>query len=117
VRFLVDAQLPRRLADLLTHLGHDVLHTLELPEGNRTSDKCLCDLSESERRVLITKDADFVDSFLVQRKPPHLLHVSTGNITNSELEALFRAHESAIAQAFRLARHVELCRRGLIVHE
>jgi predicted nuclease of predicted toxin-antitoxin system len=72
VRFLVDAQLPRRLADLLARLGHDVLHTLELPEGNRTSDKCLCDLSESERRVLITKDADFVDSFLVQRKPPHV---------------------------------------------
>jgi predicted nuclease of predicted toxin-antitoxin system len=117
VRFVVDAQLPRRVADFLARLGHDVLHTLDLPEANRTSDSRLCELSESDHRVLISKDADFVDSFLLQRKPPQLLHVSTGNITNLELEALFRNHEAGIVEAFRHARHVELCRRGLIVHE
>ncbi len=87
------------------------------PEANRTSDSRLCELSESDHRLLISKDADFVDSFLLQRKPPQLLHVSTGNITNVELEALFRNHEAGIVEAFRHARHVELCRRGLIVHE
>lgn len=117
MRFLVDAQLPRRLANLLERLGHDVLHTLDLPEANRTSDAVLCDLSESDRRVLVTKDADFVDSFLLQRKPSQLLHVSTGNITNSELESLVGIHVTGIVEAFRQARHVELSRRGLIVHE
>lgn len=117
MRFLVDAQLPRRLADLLARLGHDVLHTLDLPEANRTTDACLCDLSESDGRVLVTKDADFVDSFLLQRKPPQLLHVSTGNITNSELETLVHTHASGISEVFRHARYVELCRRGLIMHE
>lgn len=31
MRFLVDAQLPRRLAVQLTALGHESVHTLDLP--------------------------------------------------------------------------------------
>jgi predicted nuclease of predicted toxin-antitoxin system len=38
VNFLVDAQLPRRLALRLRDAQHDVLHTLDLPNGNRTTD-------------------------------------------------------------------------------
>jgi predicted nuclease of predicted toxin-antitoxin system len=34
MKFLVDAQLPRRLARLLTATGHDAIHTLDLPRGN-----------------------------------------------------------------------------------
>jgi len=37
MKFLIDAQLPRQLADLLGEEGHDVLDSLDLPEGNRTS--------------------------------------------------------------------------------
>lgn len=117
MRFLIDAQLPRRLAILLRQRGHDVLHTLDLPEGNRTPDERLCDLSESEDRVLISKDGDFVDSFLVHRRPLRLLHISTGNITNFELEELFLMHEARMVEAFRQARYLELCQRGLVVHE
>ncbi len=34
MKFLVDAQLPRWLANKLRDQGHDVLHTLDLPESN-----------------------------------------------------------------------------------
>ena len=37
MKFLVDAQLPSRLAQRLVAAGHDAIHTLELPEGNRSS--------------------------------------------------------------------------------
>jgi predicted nuclease of predicted toxin-antitoxin system len=37
VKFLVDAQLPWRLAVFLSDAGHDVVHTRELVEGKRTS--------------------------------------------------------------------------------
>jgi predicted nuclease of predicted toxin-antitoxin system len=117
VRFLIDAQLPQTLATLLRQRGHDVLHTRELPRGNRTSDDQLCDLSESDDRILISKDGDFVGSFLVRRRPPRLLHVSTGNITNLRLAELFAEHEAGMVEAFRHSRHLELCQRGLIVHE
>lgn len=84
MKFLVDAHLPQRLARLLQQLGHDVLHTLDLPEQNRTSDETLNQIALDDRRVIITKDSDFVDSFLLFRRPPKLLLVSTGNIGNRQ---------------------------------
>ncbi len=64
MKFLVDAQLPLALASSLRSAGHDALHTSELPHGNRTTDSEINHLSLAEERVVITKDADFADSFL-----------------------------------------------------
>ena len=38
MKFLVDAHLPRRLAYQLCAFGHEAVHTLDLPRGNRTPD-------------------------------------------------------------------------------
>jgi predicted nuclease of predicted toxin-antitoxin system len=38
MKFVVDAQLPRRLARELAEFGHDAVHTLDLPAGNHTPD-------------------------------------------------------------------------------
>ena len=62
VKFLVDAQLPARLALRLRELGHDAVLTLELPRRNQTSVPEINELSIQEQRVVITKDSDFVDS-------------------------------------------------------
>ena len=83
MRFLVDAQLPRRLSRELQARGHDAVHTLDLPQGNRTPDTAINQLSVDDGRVVITKDADFVDSLIVQGVPYKLLLISTGNIKNS----------------------------------
>lgn len=91
MKFLVDAQLPRRLARWLQSNGHDVVHTLDLPNGNATTDVEINDLSTAEQRTVITKDADFVHSFLLNGRPYKLLLVSTGNIRNADLETVFAA--------------------------
>ena len=80
MKFLIDAQLPRRLSRLFREAGFDAMHTLDLPLGNRTSDKEINDLSMREQCVVVTKDADFVNSFHLRRQPFKLLLVSTGNI-------------------------------------
>jgi uncharacterized protein (DUF433 family) len=38
MKFLVDAHLPRRLAYQLRAFGHEAVHTLDLPRGNRIPD-------------------------------------------------------------------------------
>jgi predicted nuclease of predicted toxin-antitoxin system len=116
VKFLVDAQLPRRIARLLESLGHDALHTLDLPTKNQTPDETLRQLAGSERRVLVTKDADFVDSFLLRGLPQRLLFVTTGNIPNDDLLALFRTNLPAITDALSSHSFVEIDRSGLTVH-
>lgn len=48
MKFLVDAQLPRRLVSRLRDAGHEALHTLDLPLGNRTPDATINELSTRE---------------------------------------------------------------------
>jgi predicted nuclease of predicted toxin-antitoxin system len=117
MRFLVDAQLPKRLVEWLNEAGHDAVHTLDLPRGNRTSDTELCDVALSEQRIVVSKDGDFVESLLVTGQPPRLLLVSTGNISNAELEALVHGNLPAIEASFAGCRFLELGRESLVVHE
>src|SRR5947209_2533391 len=88
MNFLVDAQLPRRMTVWLSAAGADAVHTLDLPDGNRTSDEQINDLADQEQRAVITKDADFVDTHILHGRPAKLLLISTGNISNRKLEML-----------------------------
>ena len=116
MRFIVDAQLPSRLARDLCTAGHDARHTLELPLGNRTPDGQLAALAASEDRVLITKDGDFVTSFLLHGAPPKLLLISTGNISNDALSHLLTANLSKLVTAFASHRFVELNASAITIH-
>src|SRR6476659_4485982 len=89
MKFLIDAQLPRRLAIQFQQAGLEATHTLELPDGNRSTDQALINLSLANQSVLVTKDSDFVESFLLKKEPWKLMLGSTGNIGNSELLSLF----------------------------
>jgi predicted nuclease of predicted toxin-antitoxin system len=115
VNFLVDAQLPRRLVGWLIAAGCDAIHTLDLPDGNRTTDLRVCELADREQRVVVTKDADFVDSHILHSRPAKLLLVSTGNISNRELEALIMPLIPDIVREFQLHSFLELGVAGIVI--
>ena len=117
MNFLIDAHLPRRIVYRLREAGYDVLHTLDLPQGNRTPDQEINVLSLQQARVVITKDEDFVNTFLVHRQPYKLLLVSTGNIKNSDLEHLFLRNIEQIAEAFSRYDFIEMDWTTLTFHE
>jgi len=116
VKFIVDAQLPRRVSHMLRSAGHDSVHTLDLPDGNLTNDAAIIDIAAREGRTVVTKDYDFVRSYLVNNQPEKLLLVSTGNIRNTELEGLLLRNLPLIIDAFGTGRFVELNRTVVIVH-
>jgi predicted nuclease of predicted toxin-antitoxin system len=117
MNFLVDAQLPRRLCAWLREAGHDVWHTLDLPLGNRTPDSVIPDIAKRESCIVVTKDDDFVQSYLVSGRPEKLLLIATGNIGNAELETLLRANLTAILNALETGKFVEINRSALTVHD
>ena len=117
MKFLVDAQLPVRLARLLQETGYDTIHTRELPQQNATPDSIINSLSIQQERVVITKDSDFVDSFLTVQHPYKLLLVTTGNIKNSDLEILFAANLPLIMELLSRHSYIELSRDSVIVHQ
>ena len=116
MKFLVDAHLPLHLAYRLQDAGYDTIHTHDLPLENRTPDGAINQISVDEKRIVITKDADFVNSFMIVRRPYKLLLVSTGNIKNSELEPLFLQNIEQIVEAFATYDFIEIDRTLIIFH-
>ncbi len=108
MKFLVDAQLPARLARALTQAGHDASHTSQLPDGNRSSDAAVAAAADVEGRVVVTKDADFRISHQLRGKPRRVLIVAVGNVGNGDLLAAVLAHLETIVSAFDEADHVQL---------
>jgi predicted nuclease of predicted toxin-antitoxin system len=54
MKFLIDAQLPRLLVAHLRQAGLDAIHTLDLPDGNRTTDRVINELSITEQYIVVT---------------------------------------------------------------
>lgn len=99
----------------LTAAGCDAVHTLDLPDGNRTTDERISDAADREQRVVVTKDADFVDSHILQGRPAKLPLISTGNISNRDLEALVTPLLPDIIWELQSHSFLELGRTGLVV--
>src|SRR5437763_16822985 len=115
MNFLVDAQLPRRMTAWFAATGCNAIHTLDLPDANRTTDEQINDVADREQRVVVTKDSDFVDSHLLRGRPAKLLLVSTGNISNQDLEALVVPLIPDIVREFGAHTFLELDRSGIII--
>lgn len=117
MKFLIDAQLPYGLKLLIASSGFDVIHTDDLPDKERTTDNQIRKISLNENRIVVSKDADFVDSFYVQGIPKQLLLISTGNIRNKELYSLFKVNLSKILELFNHCTMVEMNNHEIIGHE
>ncbi|MUG93428.1 hypothetical protein F7734_13710 [Scytonema sp. UIC 10036] len=116
MKFLVDAQLPIRLARFLQTSGYDTIHTRDLPRQNATSDTEINVISIQENRIVVTKDSDFVNTFLTVQQPYKLLLITTGNIKNSELETLFSANFQSLVELFKEHSYIEMSQDSMIVH-
>ena len=114
VKFIVDAQLPKRIADFLIDNGYDSIHTLDLKNKNRTKDKEIIENSLQENRIVITKDYDFLDSFILKEEPQKLIIIKTGNISNNELMKLFSTYLDTIIKMITASNLVEIHKDKII---
>jgi len=117
MRFLIDANLPFKLAQTLKDKGYDVIHTDDLPNKERTTDKEIRKIAIDQNYTIISKDSDFLDSHLLQRIPTKLLFVATGNIINKDLIDLFNKNFEAINILFDSYDLIELNNKQIIGHE
>jgi predicted nuclease of predicted toxin-antitoxin system len=99
----------------LSASGYEATHTLDLPHANHTSDAEVVAFADREGRVVVTKDADFVDSHLLHGRPAKLLLISTGNISNRDLEALLVPLIPDLFREFGTHSFLELGRAGLFI--
>lgn len=114
MRFIVDAQLPKKLSYFLQEKGYDSIHTLDLPDKNRSQDEQIAKLSIMEKRVVISKDSDFYDRYQSKLQPYKLLFLTTGNISNKTLLKLIDKNLDQIIATLEENTVVELSRESII---
>jgi predicted nuclease of predicted toxin-antitoxin system len=117
VKFIVDAQLPEKIVSIFLNNGYDCIHTNSLPNKERTSDKEIRELAIAENRIVISKDTDFLDSYYIQASPKQLLLITTGNINNKQLLALFTFNLPKLCSLFEAHSLIEMNNESIIVLE
>ena len=116
MKFLVDAHLPKSLSDFLQAKGHDSIHTIDLPDANRTNDQTILSIASLEKRIIITKDSDFLESFLLVGLPEKLVLIKTGNIRNADLIIIFDRNIEKICSLLEESSLIEINTSEIIVH-
>jgi len=86
VNFLVDAQLPPALARWIASQGHQARHVFDI--GLQTADDpVIWERARIENTVIISKDEDFVDQWLLSAAPVRLVWIRKGDCSNRALLA------------------------------
>ena len=114
MKFIVDAQLPYGIALFLREKGFDAIHTNDLPDKERTKDNQIRSIATTENRIVITKDYDFIDSYILRKIPEKLLIVTTGNIKNKQLFDIWRRNWKLIIHLFQICNLVEMSNHDVI---
>ncbi len=95
MRFLVDVNLPPRLARWLRSHGHDAVHLADLDLLTAT-DTGIWDRGRNEEEIIVSKDNDFYDRSLIFGAPPQVFHIAVGNCSNARLFELLQSQWSEI---------------------
>ena len=108
MKFLLDAQLPPSLKQLFIDYGFDCIYTSDLEQGNDTTDKIINKVSVAEQRILITKDSDFYDSFILKNEPYKLIIVKLGNISKKNIIRFFDSRLKEIIEKIKIENMILL---------
>jgi predicted nuclease of predicted toxin-antitoxin system len=85
MKFLCDVHISFKLVNALNQLGYECVHVNNILDKWFTKDEAITKFADKNDYIIITKDADFRNSFFINRTPKKLLKVNLGNITNHDL--------------------------------
>lgn len=118
VRVLCDVHIALKVVRFFQKKNIEAIHVNELPDSFYTSDKDICKFSDQNDYVVVTKDSDFLDSYLVRQTPMKLIKVNLGNISTPELIAIFEQHCDFFTTYFEKGSGcIEVSKNSIFVHE
>lgn len=79
--------------------------------GNETPDRIINAISVAEQRIVITKDGDFLESFIVKNEPYKLVLVKLGNTSKNELLQFFSDKFDEIIEKIKVESMVLLSKK------
>ena len=84
MNFLIDAQLPPALARWISSQGHQATHVFDIGLQS-ADDPGIWERARNANTVIVSKDEDFVDHWLLSADPVRLVWIRKGNCSNRAL--------------------------------
>ena len=101
MRFLIDTQLPRALAEFLIRQGHSAEHVLDIDMA-KAKDSDIRSYALKTAAVIVSKDEDFTLMHHQDGEGPQVVWLRCGNVRNAKLiEGIGRALPAVIAELER----------------
>ncbi len=92
MKFLCDVHISIKVAKHISSLGHSAEHVNTILDKWHTKDQDIANYVDKHDLILISKDQDFRNSFLLSHSPKKLIKINLGNISNKELTHIVEAH-------------------------
>jgi len=114
--FLCDVHIAFRFVRFLSEAGHLAVHVNSVLDGSRTRDSEISAYADSHCLVVISKDRDFRNSYLISQTPQKVIRVCLGNVSNEELIGIFTKNLGGIQEidARFDAYLIELTQEGML---
>lgn len=70
------------------------------------NDRQIINIAQQEHFIIVSKDKDFLNNFLVHGHPPDILLISVGNMSNPKLTRILTDNFASIEKAFQSGAHL-----------
>ena len=93
--------MPIRLSKFLAIQGAGSIHVNQILDGSRTADAAISEYADKNDYIVVTKDTDFRNAYLLKKTPRKLIRICLGNISNDRLVELFESQLGLITKLNR----------------
>ena len=97
MKFLCDVHISYKIVRHLISLGFEAIHVNDILNKSETKDSAICEYADIND-VVITKDSDFRNSFLVKQTPKKLIKINLGNTSNLALKNILSSNIKTISR-------------------
>lgn len=100
-KVLCDVHISYKVVRFFESNGHEAVHINDILEGYYTKDSEISRYADENGFTVMTKDADFKNSHLLENSPSRLLKISLGNIPTKRLIEILDANLDKIVAHFK----------------
>ncbi|MFO7825189.1 MAG: DUF5615 family PIN-like protein [Cyclobacterium sp.] len=96
MRLLCDVHISFKLVNYLKSLAFETIHVNQILDKWFTKDEDICSYADENDMIVLTKDIDFRNSFLIRNTPKKLVRIKLGNLSNAILMKVIAEYLPAI---------------------
>ncbi|MEM9932954.1 MAG: DUF5615 family PIN-like protein [Bacteroidota bacterium] len=116
MKILCDVHISKKIVHFFHSKGIEALHVNDILDGDRTKDVAISNYADHNDFIVLTKDADFANTYHLKKIPKRLIKVGLGNLSTKSLKEVLEKNLSEIEQQFQnLPCMIEIRSRELMV--